>query len=68
MRSRSATGFRLIFGFGLPFGRPRCEARISRAPCRSAYSIEGSVSRMRVSSITRPLSSGTLKSTRMNMR
>src|SRR6516164_4716304 len=68
MRNRSATGFRLIFGLGLPFGRPRCEARIRRAPWRNAYSIVGSVSRIRVSSITRPSSSGTLKSTRMNTR
>ena len=27
MRSRSATGFRLILGFGLPLGRPRWEAK-----------------------------------------
>ena len=32
MRRRSATGLRLIFGLGLPLGRPRWEARISRAP------------------------------------
>ena len=68
MRSRSATVFKLILGFGLPLGRPKCEARISRAPCRNAYSMVGKVSRMRVSSITRPSSSGTLKSTRMKMR
>src|ERR1700733_3579926 len=68
MRSRSATGFRLILGLGLPLGRPRCDAGISRAPCRSAYSIVGRVSLMRVSSMTRPSSSGTLKSTRMKIR
>ena len=38
---------------------------MSRAPWRSAYSMVGRVSRMRVSSMTRPSSSGTLKSTRM---
>ena len=32
----SATGFRLNSGFGLPFGRPRCDARITVAPCSSA--------------------------------
>ena len=32
--SRAATGFRLNSGFGLPFGRPRCDASRSRlAPC-----------------------------------
>ena len=55
-------------GSGLPLGRPRCETRISLAPWRSAYSMVGSVSRMRVSSVTRPSSSGTLKSTRIKTR
>src|SRR6185312_1781052 len=69
MRNRSAAGFRLILLFTLPLGRPRCAARISLAPLRSAYSMVGRVSRMRVSSVTRPSSeSGTLKSTRMNTR
>src|SRR5262249_48793896 len=66
MRSRSAAGLRLILGFGFPLGRPRCEARISLARFCKAYSIVGSVSRIRVSSVTRPPPSrGTLKSTRM---
>ena len=39
-----------------------------RAPWRRAYSMVGKVSRMRVSSMTRPSSSGTLKSTRMKTR
>src|SRR4051812_18629249 len=69
MRSRSATGFRLILGFGFPLGRPRCEARISFARLRIAYSRVGSVSRILVSSVTRPSSeSGTLKSTRTKRR
>src|SRR5262245_12822203 len=69
MRSRSAAGLRLILGLGFPLGRPRCEARISLARFCKAYSIVGSVSRMRVSSVTRPPSSrGTLKSTRMKTR
>src|SRR6478672_4507274 len=69
MRKRSATGFSVILGLGLPLGRPRCDARISRAPWRRAYSMVGSVSRMRVSSMTPPSSPmGTLKSTRMKMR
>src|SRR5262249_2278905 len=69
MRSRSAAGLRLILGLGFPLGRPRCEARISLARFCKAYSIVGSVSPIRVSSVTRPPSSnGTLKSTRMKMR
>ena len=34
---RFATGFKLISGFGLPFGRPRWLARITPAPFSSAY-------------------------------
>jgi hypothetical protein len=38
-------------GLGAPFGRPRCEARITHdAPALSANSIVGSDSRIRVSS------------------
>ena len=61
-------GLQAYMGFGLPLGRPRWEARMRRAPWRRAYSIVGRVSRMRVSSMTRPSSRGTLKSTRMKMR
>src|SRR5579864_6024997 len=69
MRRRSAAGLRVILALNLPLGRPRCEARISRAPLRKAYSMVGRVSRMRVSSLTRPSSdNGTLKSTRMKTR
>src|SRR5579883_2041429 len=67
--SRVATGRRLILGLGLPLGRPRCEARIRRAPCSTAYRIVGSVARIRVSSVMDPASSsGTLKSTRIKTR
>ena len=53
---RAATGRRLISGFGLPFGRPRCDARITHAaPASSAYLIVGSDARMRVSSPMTPL-------------
>src|SRR5262249_9144507 len=65
---RSATGFRLYFGSGLPLGRPRCDARMSRPPCCKTYRIEGSAASMRVSSVTVPSRSGTLKSTRINTR
>src|SRR3984957_7463341 len=53
---------------GLPLGRPRCEQRMTLALWRSAYSMVGSVSRMRVSSVMMPSLSGTLKSTRMRTR
>ena len=64
--SRAATGRSEYSGFGLPFGRPRCDARMTVAPCSSAYWIVGSDARMRVSSVIRPSLIGTLKSTRMN--
>ena len=66
----AATGFMLISAFGLPFGRPRWEARMTPAPCSSAYLMVGSEARMRLSLVIScpPLASGTLKSTRMKTR
>jgi len=64
----SATGFRLNSGFGLPFGRPRWDARMTVARCSSAYLIVGKAARIRVSSVILPCSIGTLKSTRMKTR
>ena len=61
-------GRRLIDSTGLPLGRPRCEQRMTLALWRSAYSMVGRVSRMRVSSVMTPSFSGTLKSTRMSTR
>lgn len=66
-------GRRLMAGTTLPLGRPRCEQRMTRALRRRAYSMVGTVSRMRVSSripMPSPLSleRGTLKSTRMSTR
>src|SRR5215510_5109100 len=67
--NRAATGFRLISGFGPPFGRPRWDAsRMRPAPCAIAYLIVGSEARIRVSSLITPPLSGTLKSTRMKTR
>src|SRR5687768_18480758 len=58
-----------MLGFGLPFGRPRCDARITRdAPASSACWMVGSDARMRVSSPMTPPLSGTLKSTRTKTR
>src|SRR5712692_10411590 len=56
------------FESGPPLGRPRCEATTRRPPFSMARRSVGSVSRMRVSSVTTPSLSGTLKSTRMNTR
>src|SRR6266511_484200 len=69
--SRAAAGSSDSFwrSSGFPFGRPRCEARITRPRALIAYWIVGSAARMRASSVTRPCSSsGTLKSTRMKTR
>ncbi len=62
-------GTETVLGIDLALGTSEVEARMRRAPWRRAYSMVGRVSRMRVSSVTRPCSSsGTLKSTRMKMR
>src|SRR5512137_1264463 len=67
--SRFAAGARLIFGSGLPLGRPRWEAMMRRAPRSSSQSIVGSEALIRLSSRIAPLSSrGTLKSTRRKTR
>src|SRR5262249_18578050 len=66
--SRSATGFSEYCGFGLPFGRPRCEASTTDAPAPSASWIVGSTAVRRVSSDTAPCSSGTLRSARRKTR
>ena len=51
-------------GSTLPFGRPRWETRIRAARRSRSNSIVGNAALIRVSSVTRPSSSGTLKSTR----
>src|ERR1700730_7234158 len=61
-------GFKEYFGSGPPLGRPECEASTRRAPFSIASFSVGSVSRIRVSSVTTPSFSGTLKSTRRNTR
>ena len=58
-----------IQGRGLPLGRPRCEAKNHARPAsRAASWIVGSDAAMRASSVTRPASIGTLKSTRQKTR
>src|SRR6266436_734471 len=63
-----AAGCSEYFDSGPPLGRPRCEASTSLPPFSMASFNVGSVSRMRVSSVTKPSFSGTLKSTRMKTR
>ena len=65
--SSPATGLSESFGFG-PFGRPKCESRITLAPLSASSVIEGAVRSMRVASETTPFSTGTLRSTRINTR
>ena len=62
---RLATGAREYFMLNSPLGRPRCEQRMTAAPCSSRYLIVGSAALMRVSSVMFLFSSrGTLKSQR----
>src|SRR3954466_11104749 len=64
----AATGRSEYSGFGLPFGRPRCDATITVAPRPGACRSVGSEARTRVSSPIVPFLIGTLKSTRRNTR
>src|SRR5215831_14210904 len=63
-----AAGRSEYFGSGPPFGRPKCDASTRRPPFSIANCNVGKVSRMRVSSVTTPSFSGTLKSTRRKTR
>src|SRR2546425_1129073 len=55
-------------GSGPPLGLPRCESSTTRAPFSRRYWIVGNDARRRVSSLTLPFFSGTLKSTRTSAR
>ena len=62
---RAATGFKEYFILNSPFGRPRCEHRMSFAPWPSRYLMVGRDSTIRLSSVMLPSPSrGTLKSQR----
>ncbi len=50
----AAAGARVYLELTVPLGLPRCEASTSRAPRSRAKASVGSVSRIRVSSVTRP--------------
>ena len=66
--SLSPTGARRISSTTLPPGLPRCEHSTTTAPRSLRYSIVGSAPRMRESSLMRPSSNSTLKSTRTSTR
>ena len=51
-----------------PLGRPRWLMSTTRAPSSMSFWIVGSAARMRVSSVTTPSLTGTLKSTRTRTR
>ena len=70
--SRARTGSIEYLGFGLPFGRPRCDAVTTLAPRDVSHSMVGSAARMRKSSVMTCSPSrssiGTLKSVRTSTR
>src|SRR5258708_11400939 len=65
--SASATGFSDSLG-SRPFGRPKCASRITLPPLPAISMIPGAMRSRRVASLTRPLSMGTLRSTRTRTR
>src|SRR5499427_2196444 len=68
MRDTSAaTGFKDCFG-SRPFGRPKCESRMTLPPLSAISVIAGATRSMRVESDTTPFSTGTLRSTRIRTR
>ena len=68
MRATSAaTGLSEFFG-SRPFGRPKCESRITLPPLSAISVMVGAARSMRVASVTLPFSIGTLRSTRTSTR
>ena len=57
---------RLISGTGRPFGRPKWAKRTTRPPFARMSRIVGMIFSIRVASVTRPFSIGTLMSTRVS--
>ena len=51
-----------------PFGRPKCESRITLPPLSAISVMVGAARSMRVASVTLPFSIGTLRSTRTSTR
>src|SRR5216684_7000650 len=65
--SAAATGFSESLGSG-PLGRPKCASRITLPPLSEISVMVGATRSSRVASLTRPLSIGTLRSTRSSTR
>ena len=68
MRATSAaTGLSDFFGLR-PFGRPKCESRITLPPLSAIPVITGAMRSTRVASVTTPFSTGKLRSARTSTR
>ena len=63
----AATGRSDAFG-SRPFGRPKCESRMTLPPLSAISSMVGLTRSIRVASVIFPLSIGTLRSTRTSTR
>ena len=66
--SAPTTWRRLSLSTRLPFGRPKCASRITRPRLSAISRMVGATRSMRVASLTRPSSTGTLRSTRSRTR
>jgi len=64
----AASGFSEQSSSGPFFGRPKCDSRMSRPPRPMMSFIVGMMRSRRVVSVTRPLSTGKLRSTRSSTR
>jgi hypothetical protein len=65
--AEAATGLSDSFG-SRPFGRPKCASRITLPPLSAISLMVGATRSIRVMSVTRPFSIGTLRSTRTSAR
>src|SRR4029077_139253 len=63
----AATGRSEYFG-SRPFGRSKCDSRMTLPPLPASSAIVGTISSMRVESVTLPSCIGTLRSTRTSTR
>ena len=64
----AATGLSELASSGPPLGRPKWASRMTLPPLSAISSMVGATRSMRVASVTRPFSVGTLRSTRRSTR
>ena len=64
----AATGRSENFASRFPFGRPKCDSRITLASASASSVMAWATRSMRVASVTTPWSTGTLRSTRISTR